>query len=94
MDKTDYIPVSSLTITSKNYEKIFDKYFCAFRKGQGCQTVLLKLLEDWKAALDNNEYVPAALIDLSKAFDCLPHKILLSKLSAYGLFDEAVCLFL
>ena len=32
-------------------------------------------------ALDNNEYVAAILMDLSKAFDCLPHNILLRKLS-------------
>ena len=50
MDKTNYRPVSILTVTSKIYEKIlsqqlsayfeniFDKYLCAFRKGQGCQT--------------------------------------------------------
>ena len=30
-------------------------------------------------------YVAAILMDLSKAFDCLPHNILLSKLAAYGL---------
>ena len=42
--------------------------------------------------MDNTEYVVAVLIDLSKAFDCLPQKILLSKLSAYGLSDEAVLL--
>ena len=88
MDKTNYRPVSILTVTSKIYEKIlsqqlsayfeniFDKYLCAFRKGQGCQRVLLRLLEDWRAALDNNEYVAAVLMDLSTAFDCLPHKIL------------------
>ena len=34
----------------------------------------------------------AVLVDLSKAFDCLRHKILLSKLSAYGLSNEAVLL--
>ena len=42
--------------------------------------------------MNKNEYVAAVLMDLSKAFDCLPHRILLSKLSAYGLSDEAVLL--
>jgi hypothetical protein len=41
-------------------------------EGHGCQTTLLRLLEDWKSALDNNCYVAAILMDLSKAFNCLP----------------------
>ena len=85
MDKRNYRPVSILPVTSKNYanilsqqlssyfENIFDKYLCAFMKGHGCQTGLLRLLEDWKAALDKIEYVAAVLMNLSKAFDCLPH---------------------
>ena len=50
---------------------------------------LLRLLEDWKYALDNNEYVAAILMDLSKAFDSLPHDILLCRLSSYGLTKNA-----
>ena len=104
MLKSNYRPVSILPIPSKFFEKvlseqlsnyfdaIFDNFLCAFRKGYGCQTTLLRLLEDWKPALDNNEYVAAILMDLSKAFDCLPHDILLSKLSAYGLSESAVLL--
>ena len=64
-------------------------FLCAFRKGHGCQTTLLRLLEDWKSALDNNCYVAVMLMDLSKAFDCLPHDILLSKLVAYGLSSQS-----
>ena len=101
MTKANYRPVSLLPIPSKIFEKVlstqfsdyFDKiiddFLCAFRKGHGCQTTLLRLLEDWKYALDNNEYVAAILMDLSKAFDCLPHDILLCKLSSYGLTKNA-----
>ena len=99
-----YRKLSILQIPSKRFEKvlseqlssyfdaIFDNFLCAFRKGHGCKTTLLRLLEDWKQALDNNEYVEAILMDLSKAFDCLPHDILFSKLSAYGLSESAVSL--
>ena len=93
MTKSNYRPVSLLPIPSKIFEKvlstqlsdyfdkIFDDFLCAFRKGHGCQTTLLRLLEDWKYALDNNEYVAA--------IDCLPHDILLCKLSSYGLTKNA-----
>ena len=65
-------------------------FLAAFRKGFGCQSTLLRLLEDWRKALDNNECVAAILMDLSKAFDCLPHELLVAKLRAYGLSEEAV----
>jgi hypothetical protein len=62
----------------------------AFRSGHGCQTALLKIIEDWKKALDDNKFVAAILMDLSKAFDCLPHNLLLLKLKTYGLSDSAL----
>jgi hypothetical protein len=64
----------------------------AFRKGLSCQTILIKLIEDWKSALDNKQYIGAVLMDLSKAFDCLPHNLLLEKLRAYGLSENATAL--
>jgi retron-type reverse transcriptase len=47
-------------------------------------------MEDWKKALVGNRFVAAILMDLSKALDCLPHNLLLSKLKTYGLSDSAL----
>ena len=58
--------------------------------GYGCQSTLLRIIEDWKQALDENKYVAAFSMDLSKAFDCLPHDLLLLKLKAYGVSENAI----
>ena len=71
-------------------DNYFNPFLAAFRKGFGCQSTLLRLLEDWRKALDNHECVAAILMDLSKAFDCLPHGLLIAKLRAYRLSEEAV----
>jgi hypothetical protein len=45
--------------------------------------------KDWKNALDDNTFIAAILMDLSKAFDCLPHNLLMLKLEAYGLLENS-----
>ncbi|KAK2193747.1 hypothetical protein NP493_7g07014 [Ridgeia piscesae] len=45
--------------------------------GMGCQYTLLRLVEDWRKTLESHEYVAAILMDLTKAFGCLPHNLLL-----------------
>ena len=44
------------------------------------------MIETWKKALDEQKYAGAILTDLTKAFDCLYHDLLV-KLKAYG-FDN------
>ena len=49
---------------------------------------LITLIEKWKKSVDNGGAFCALLTDLSKAFDCLPHELLIPKLDAYG-FDKS-----
>ena len=55
-----------------------------FGKGYSTQQCLLALLEKWKRAVDSGQMFGALLTDLSKAFDCLDHELLIAKLNAYG----------
>ena len=40
------------TQLSDFFDTLFNPFLCAFRRGHGCQTTLLRLLEDWREALD------------------------------------------
>ncbi len=68
-------------------DNTLSNFVAAYRKAYSTQHVLIRLVEDWKSKLDNNFIVGAVLMDLSKAFDCIPHDLIIAKLHAYG-FDE------
>ena len=94
--KRTYRLISVLSVLSKVFEryilnqimpffdKIQSKFLSAYRSRYSSQHILLRLIEEWRKCLDKNKVVGAILMDLSKAFDCLPHDLLISKLEAYG----------
>ena len=65
-------------------------YLSGCRSSYSSQHVLIHLIEEWRQKLDSDHFVGVVLMDLSKAFDCIPHELLTVKLSAYGLSDEAL----
>ena len=51
---------------------------------------LITLIEKWKKSVDNGGAFGALLTDLSKAFDCLPHELLIPKLDAYDFHKSSL----
>ena len=60
------------------------KYQCGFRKRFGIQHCLFVMIEKLWKIRDNKAVFAAVFTDLSKAFDCISHELLIAELNAYG----------
>ena len=101
-NKENYRPISILPSISKIYERIMfqqitkyisgslSPYLCGFRKGYSAQHALLRLTNKLNICLDKKENIGMFIMDLSKAFDCIPHELLIAKLHAYGFSKESL----
>ena len=91
--KSNYRPVSILPALSKIFERLLfsqiNAYMdpklsmrqCGFRKNMSAQNCLLVMLEKWRNCLDYKGNTGVLLTDLSKAFYCLNHDLLIAKLN-------------
>ncbi|XP_054263804.1 uncharacterized protein LOC128987119 isoform X1 [Macrosteles quadrilineatus] len=95
----NYRPVSLLPVFSKIIEKVvhtqLQEYLESnrlitnsqhgFRKSHSTNSALISLTDDIYKAMDGSQSTLAVCCDLSKAFDCVDHAVLLKKLTKYGI---------
>ena len=87
-DLRDYRPVSNLSYQVKLFEKAactqlvhhIESFQSAYRSCHSNESALIKVKNDIMFALDSNQVVIMALLDISAAFDTIDHQILISRL--------------
>ena len=95
----NYRPISQLPLPGKIVEKIVHKRMSdffennnvlnenqgGFRKNQSTTNTTAKFLDTIYTAINNKNISIATYIDFSKAFDTVPHNILVKKMELYGI---------
>lgn len=94
---TNYRPVSLLSCASKVMERcVLNKIYPirknqiyylrhGFIKGRSCTTQMVYVLHHLGKVLDCSGQIDVLYLDFSKAFDSVPHNLLLYKLNQYGI---------
>ncbi len=100
----NYRPVSLTSVICKVFEKLIREHVLlhlkrnglltnkqyGFLDGRSTSLQLLKVLDQWTEALDSGDIIDCIYMDYAKAFDKVPHRRLVSKLSAYGISGEII----
>ena len=73
-----------------NLDNRLSDFQTAYRKRHSCETALIMLIENCRAALDKGELVGLLSTDMSKAFDSMYYPLIQAKLKAYGTGDNSL----
>ena len=73
-------------------ENALSIFQCGFRKKYSTQNALIAMIEKARKILDKGGTFGALLTDLSKAFDCMTHDLLIAKLHALNFDMSALSL--
>ena len=55
-----------------------------YKKGTSTETLLPKMIEDWKTAIDHGKVVGVIFLGFCKAFDAVSHPVLMEKIEKQG----------
>ena len=97
-EPSNYRPISVLPILARMLEKVCAKQLnryveekmilpkeqFGFRDRSSCEVALVSGLDSWLGEVDKGQMVGALLLDMSKAFDTVPHQMLLAELEKIG----------
>ena len=98
-DVNNYRPISLLNVFSKIFEKIMKKFLIefiednnilspnqyGFQRGKNTLDALIHFTKNLYNQLDRSNHVLSIFVDFCKAFDTVPHDVLLKKLEFYGI---------
>ena len=74
----------------KYVEHFIKQLLYGSRKVHLTQDALFRLLQKWQKELDSGGFIGTILIDLSKAYVCLPHDLLIAKLEIYDIDNSSL----
>ena len=98
-DVNNYRPISLLNIFSKIFEKLMKQFLIefiesnnilspnqyGFQRGKSTLDALINFTKNLYSQLDQSNHVLSIFVDFCKAFDTVPHDVLLKKLEFYGI---------
>lgn len=73
-----------------NSNKIFSKSQCDSRQGLSAQYCLISLTEKCKMSVDKGKPFEALLKSYLKAFNCLPHDVIIAKFNATRFIQRVI----